>query len=599
MIACISASTYSNIPIQESGRIKPLDTYARNQLLLLYGKTSYENNDEKIKAIDWLFNLLVNPFEELDKKIFYISNWENSPEVEVSLGLDVNESHRYSFYEIIEGFKNNQNLLDGLKLKSQDSFTNVENQIINVYNKLILFDEIAHSFTCFFPLIEIQNISIKESLGLGNHNKVSYSFFVRNVDLFSPLMQELIKTKPENWTEKHYELQYIVTSLHEIERYNYAQAVKIIPPINNDGDWLSPWEIMDHKIITIDQIKLITDLEYAVQSSLDNLINFDEYIINYKDKINSSSDVSFSILDREVDYNQVNYFFISLLFYFSSFLLGSIGLLTIQKYIRLPSLLLLIIGFLIHSYGIIIRMIVMQRPPVSTLYESIIFVGFVVILLGIIFELVRRDSSSLLISSVGGIILHYIGMKYAADGDTLEILVAVLNSNFWLSIHVTTITFGYGVSIIAGLMAHAYLFQSIINSKNKIVLKKIFDNTYILTLVALFFTLFGTILGGIWADQSWGRFWGWDPKENGALLIVMWHLMMLHMKVSGMVKELGFVLGVSLVNIVVALAWFGVNLLSVGLHSYGFTDSIAFNLFTFITIEIILCLGSYIYIKKT
>ena len=142
-------------------------------------------------------------------------------------------------------------------------------------------------------------------------------------------------------------------------------------------------------------------------------------------------------------------------------------------------------------------MIVMQRPPVSTLYESIIFVGFVVIFLGIIFELVRKDSISLLTSAIGGIILHYVGMKYAADGDTLEILVAVLNSNFWLSIHVTTITFGYGVSIIAGLMAHMYLFQSIINSKNKIVLKKIFDNTYILTLVALFFTLFGTILGGI------------------------------------------------------------------------------------------------------
>ena len=595
VFTCIGANTYSDIPIQESGRIKPLDTYARNQLLLLYGKTSYVDDDKKIEAVDWLIDLLINPFDELDKKIFYISNWENSPEVEVSLGLDVNESHRYSFYEIIEGFKNNQNLLDGLKLKSEDSFTNVERQIINVYNKLILFDEIAHSFTCFFPLIEISDESIRKSLGLVG-DKVSYSFFVRNVELFSPLMQDLIETKPENWTEKHYELQYIVTSLHEIERYKYAKAIKIIPPIGDNDNWLSPWDIMDHKIITEDQIKLITDLEYAVQASLENSDKIEEYIVDYKNKL--KSDIDFSILNKEVSYNKSNYFFISLLFYFLSFLLGSVGLLSTQKYFRLPSVLSLIIGFLIHSYGIIIRMIVMQRPPVSTLYESIIFVGFVVIFLGIIFELVRKDSISLLTSAIGGIILHYVGIKYAADGDTLEILVAVLNSNFWLSIHVTTITFGYGVSIIAGLMAHMYLFQSIINPKNKIVLKKIFDNTYILTLVALFFTLFGTILGGIWADQSWGRFWGWDPKENGALLIVMWHLMMLHMRISGMVKELGFSLGISLINIIVALAWFGVNLLSVGLHSYGFTDSIAFNLFTFIAIEIILCLGSYIYIKK-
>ena len=77
----------------------------------------------------------------------------------------------------------------------------------------------------------------------------------------------------------------------------------------------------------------------------------------------------------------------------------------------------------------------------------------------------------------------------------------------------------------------------------------------------------------------------------------MWHLMMLHMRVSGLVKGVGFALGVSLVNIIVALAWFGVNLLNVGLHSYGFTDNIATNLFIFISIELLFCFGIYFYIK--
>ena len=107
-----------------------------------------------------------------------------------------------------------------------------------------------------------------------------------------------------------------------------------------------------------------------------------------------------------------------------------------------------------------------------------------------------------------------------------------------------------------------------------------------MTLIALFFTTFGTILGGIWGDQSWGRFWGWDPKENGALLIVMWLLMMIHMKVSGLVQAKGFALGMVILNICVALAWFGVNLLNVGLHSYGFTDGVALNLFIFVLIEL-------------
>jgi ABC-type transport system involved in cytochrome c biogenesis permease subunit len=181
--------------------------------------------------------------------------------------------------------------------------------------------------------------------------------------------------------------------------------------------------------------------------------------------------------------------------------------------------------------------------------------------------------------SIGGSVLHFIGLKYAVDGDTLGMLVAVLNSNFWLATHVTTITIGYGVSLVAGLMAHLYLIFSIVNP-DKEKLNKIFNNTYGLTLMALFFTLFGTILGGIWADQSWGRFWGWDPKENGALLIVLWHLMMLHLRISGMVQQLGYAFGVSLVNIVVAIAWFGVNLLNVGLHSYGFTDNVETTILT-------------------
>ena len=119
-----------------------------------------------------------------------------------------------------------------------------------------------------------------------------------------------------------------------------------------------------------------------------------------------------------------------------------------------------------------------------------------------------------------------------------------------------------------------------------------------ITLFALLFTLFGTILGGIWADQSWGRFWGWDPKENGALLIVLWLIMMLHLRITGLIKPLGFCFGMVFANIAVALAWFGVNLLSVGLHSYGFTDNVATNLFLFIFIEFLFALITYGFCKK-
>ena len=105
---------------------------------------------------------------------------------------------------------------------------------------------------------------------------------------------------------------------------------------------------------------------------------------------------------------------------------------------------------------------------------------------------------------------------------------------------------------------------------------------------ALLFTAVGTMLGGVWADQSWGRFWGWDPKENGALWIVLWLIWLLHGRLAGQLAPLGFAAGLALVNIVVALAWFGVNLLSVGLHSYGFTDTAAYGLLIFCIAELLI-----------
>jgi len=277
-------------------------------------------------------------------------------------------------------------------------------------------------------------------------------------------------------------------------------------------------------------------------------------------------------------------------------MLISIPMLNIKnvKY-KLAPLILIAIGFLYHLSAIIIRMTILKRPPVSTLYESIIFVGLIAVLFSIILELIKKDNLSILIGSIAGIILHYISFGYAADGDTFGVLVAVLNSNFWLATHVTTITIGYGTTLIASLVGHLYLIKANWNPSNKKSLKLIYNNMLATTFIALFFTMFGTILGGIWGDQSWGRFWGWDPKENGALLIVMWLLMMVHLRLSGMVKANGYALGLVLANITVALAWFGVNLLNIGLHSYGFTEGVFVNLFLFIAFE--LCFGIALYMR--
>ena len=165
----------------------------------------------------------------------------------------------------------------------------------------------------------------------------------------------------------------------------------------------------------------------------------------------------------------------------------------------------------------------------------------------------------------------------------MRMLVAVLNSNFWLSTHVITVTIGYSACLLAGAIGHVYMVRALLpgDETKPERLKEMGKMIYGTTCFGLLFSFIGTVLGGIWADQSWGRFWGWDPKENGALLIVIWCIILLHAKYWGYIRNLGMAQGSIFGAIVVALAWFGVNLLNVGLHSYGFTDGAATKLFAY------------------
>jgi len=375
--------------------------------------------------------------------------------------------------------------------------------------------------------------------------------------------------------------------------------IKLIPPalLDENAVWQSPFDFIISGVTpAYHQDEILNSLQkYLAARFQKNNSEMNNALARYE---TITADLPISSLDvkklkNETWMNEVDLFVKSLSFYILSFLLIGISWMVKPTLFRNISYLFLIVGFLIHGYGILLRMHIMGRPPVSTLYESVIFVSFIILLLAVTLEYFRADGLGIFVGSVGGSILHFVGFSYAADGDTLGMLVAVLDSNFWLATHVTTITIGYGASLAAGFIGHLYLIQNILNPSNNKKLKSIFNNLFGMTLFALFFTLFGTILGGIWADQSWGRFWGWDPKENGALLIVLWQLLMIHSRLAGIVKPPLFAFGMGLNNIIVALAWFGVNLLQVGLHSYGFDDGVAKNLYIFILFEIILCSGLY------
>jgi ABC-type transport system involved in cytochrome c biogenesis permease subunit len=152
-------------------------------------------------------------------------------------------------------------------------------------------------------------------------------------------------------------------------------------------------------------------------------------------------------------------------------------------------------------------------------------------------------------------------------------MIAVLDTNFWLATHVTCVTFGYTATFVAGFFGIMYVIQGVFTRRLDADLRRSLSQMiYGIVCFATLLSFTGTVLGGIWADQSWGRFWGWDPKENGALLIVIWNALVLHARWCGLVKQRGMAVLAIAGNIVTAWSWFGTNQLGVGLHAYGFNE---------------------------
>jgi ABC-type transport system involved in cytochrome c biogenesis permease subunit len=246
---------------------------------------------------------------------------------------------------------------------------------------------------------------------------------------------------------------------------------------------------------------------------------------------------------------------------------------------RRAALTIILLTFLLHSAALVARMYISGRPPVTNLYSSAVFIGWFCVLGCIALEFISRIGIGNLLAFAIGMITMIIADRLAGDGDTMAVLQAVLDTQFWLATHVVTITAGYSTTFIAGALGLATIpvliaTRLFMPEQGKDVVRILYKMTYGAVCFAILFSFIGTVLGGLWADDSWGRFWGWDPKENGAAMIVIWNAIVLHARWGRMVAERGFAVLAIIGNMVTAWSWFGVNELGVGLHSYGFTDGV-------------------------
>jgi ABC-type transport system involved in cytochrome c biogenesis permease subunit len=245
------------------------------------------------------------------------------------------------------------------------------------------------------------------------------------------------------------------------------------------------------------------------------------------------------------------------------------------------------VGFLLHTFGFILRCYLAGRPPVSNMYESVVWVSFGAVVFGMIFEIIKRQKFAAFgAAMIGTLCLIVADLSPNILDASIHPLEPVLRSNLWLTVHVLTITLSYSAFFLALLMGDVGLFFFLKGPRAKG--EEIAEATYRVVQVGTVLLAAGTILGGVWADYSWGRFWGWDPKETWALIALLGYLAVLHAKKGGFVRNFGFLGGCIVAFSLVMMAWYGVNfVLGVGLHSYGFGGGGTPYVATFVAVHLV------------
>lgn len=603
-------SAFSELPMWYRGRPMPFDSYARNTLLKLSDYESYRTEDgKKQPAIEWLLKVMSDDVAARDVRIFKIEN----KDVIEALGLEDRPRFTYSFNELLHSDK-----VDGIKemgmltiLRDLEGLTTIDPQKPRQFN-------VAASETPAEERSLFQRKIIELARKIDDY--VLFEFAVgggRIIDLMQakdpdanrqPAIAEL-GTKLREFKRLHetafnaVPIPLMVPTHFDAENRPDAEAfqtdwepltsAKVFDKIYDElksldaGDYTKPGAIVALNKIT--SAYAAGDVE-TFNSQLHEYEKFLRQHAREGDDKNLISKTEF-----EAFYNRFGAFNLASWLYVVAGILAAVGWLVWPQVFQRAALWMIATIFIIHTAALIGRIYISGRPPVTNLYSSAIFIGWAVVLGGLILEVISRLGVANMVSAAAGFLALRIADGLASDGDTFVVLEAVLDTQFWLATHVVCITLGYAATYLAGLFGLMYLFLGVCTpllSQDKA--KEISRMLYGVLCFATFFSFVGTVLGGLWADDSWGRFWGWDPKENGALIIVIWNALVLHARWGNLIKERGVAVLAVLGNIVVSWSWFGVNELGVGLHSYGFTEGrlavLALFAFSQLTVAFLGCL---------
>ena len=500
-----STEALEYLPVQEAGRVKPFDTFAREALQLVWGKQTFEGRP----AVEIVMTWMMVPQLWAERKFVTIDH----KGLKEALKLNTAEKH-FTPNELYANERLGLILQElSAKRESKEKFDPYFQAISRLEQQLGTFDAIRTA--------QIPRVAPPQSgdtwIAVGAlEGDLREKFLAVSRSFISALPQE-----------------------------DGAQKDPSMPPVSAE--------------------ELKKNGEVLKQ-------NVDAFIAAARAQ-NPAAYGSERDIQIEVHYKHLQPFMWAwILFLFAALTLGFAWYMGNQKVYR-AGWALAILGFLLTTYGFGLRVYLTGRPPVSNMYETVVWVGWGAVLFSFIFEAMQRKYYILLAGMVVGTICLLTADSAPVVLDrSLQPLEPVLRSTLWLTIHVLVITISYAAFFLAwalGLIGLGMILKG--DGVNSERVRSATLAAYRAIQIGVVLLAGGIILGGVWADYSWGRFWGWDPKETWALIALLGYIALLHARLTGWLQNFGLLASSVVSTCLVIMAWYGVNfVLGAGLHSYGF-----------------------------
>ncbi len=580
----IDYQAIGSIPMHYGGRIKPLASAGAEVLEILsnkpYGLLRVEDpkdkdgyKEERVSPEKWLFAAMMKEDWIFSNPLIRI----DATTTTTDLNLTRVKSNRYSYNDIIDGLQplwpRVQQIMQSRRENKTLSFE--DTKLVEVMSKVSLLDSLVRAY---------RRPSIRE------HDPANIR------EEFARLSMEIEQIRNQNNPA-------ILPSKSE----EPTAEGEVAPPKRWDPFAVAyfdalPSFVANETSAEIEALKKFEAIGLAYDENKKDGAKINRLVEEFREKANEAygkGELRSDKVGFEYRFEQMKVFTYAGVFYVLIGLIALLSYVIAPQYLRGIAFWMCIATLLFHTYGIVARIYISERPPVVTLYSAAVFIGWGVVLFCVVAEALFPIGVSLIVASAFG----YLSLLVAHGldiGDSMPSLRAVLDTQFWLSTHVTTVTIGYSATFLAGLFGIGIVVAKLIStisgkdSKNarataiRDAIPILYRITYAVVCLGLFFSFVGTVLGGLWGDDSWGRFWGWDPKENGALMIVLWNALLLHARWDKIVGVLGFANLAIFGNVITAWSMFGTNQLGIGLHAYGaFEGDLMRNLVIWCAVQII------------